>query len=288
MAVGSCLSVLFLALTASSTVRGTRTNAASKAERALDADAAENSDVQFLESADAEPLPAQDGAGADSVDAFTTDLAMKEASERRSVMSQFMKNFARNMRKAVLQDSEGDMPEDEREMMLAQVEGRSPPEDNPDADYMRQQRHAHHRHMLNGGRTVHDQNPEMEQASDAKLEHPVHQPHHHRMMLNHMLNGRRHARHASYERSEDSEEQPADEPVEQSAEQPEQAPSEEPSAPLRAPDGRLVVADALGRRMPMLFSRPGEEQHELPQAKRSATRGVACSFGVLAVLFVFH
>lgn len=296
MAVGSCLSVI-LALTAcTSTVRGTRTNAALKAKRASDA-AADNSDVQFLESADAEPMPAQDGAGADTPDAFEADMAVKAASDRHRMMSQFMQNFARNMRKAVLQDSEGDMPEDEREAMLAQVEGGSPPDDNPDAAYIQQQRrahHAHHRHMLNGGRAVHDHVAEMEprrlEASDEEVQPPVPQPHHHhhRMMLNHMLNGHHHVHQAAYERSEDSEEQPPEQPVEQPAEQPEEAPSEDDSAPLRAPDGRLVVADALGRKMPMLFSRPGEEQQESPQSKHSGTQGVVSSFAVLAVLLMLQ
>merc|ERR1719316_2479012 len=101
-------------------------------------------------------MPAQDGAGADSVaDEFAVDLAAKEAKQRHDVMSQFMNNFARNMRKAVLQDSQGDMPEDERQTMLAQIGGNDPVvDDNPDATYIRQQAHRHRRHMLNGGREV--------------------------------------------------------------------------------------------------------------------------------------
>lgn len=282
------LSVLLLALAAfTSIVRGTRTNAALKAKRSSDADAADNSDVQFLESADAQPLPAQDGAGAELADEFSTDLAMKEASQRHQVMKQFMKNFAMNMRRAVLQDSGGDMPEDERQSMLAQVDSESPPEDNPDAEWMEHERHAHHRHMLNGGRLVPShpavdmERPPMDEEMEQPRLQPTHRHRHHRMMLNHMLNARHQSQRASDESSEDSEEQPA--PVEQQAEE---APAEESSAPLRAPDGRLVVADALGRKMPMLFSRPGEEQPQPP--KRSGTQGVAYSVGVLAFLIALQ
>lgn len=290
MAVGSCLSVI-LALTAcTSTVRGTRTNAALKAQRSSNADASDNSDVQFLDSPDAEPLPAQDGAGADLADQFTADLAVKEAANRHSVMQQFMKNFARNMRRAVLQDSGGDMPEEERQTMLAQVsDGDSSPEaeDNPDAAWMKQQRRAHHRHMLNGGRMVPSHAAEdIEQPSvdEDHMEHPVHRRHHHPMMLNHMLNARHRSELASDENDENSEERPQEQPEQQA----EEAPPEESSAPLRAPDGRLVVADALGRKMPMLFSRPGEEQQQQPKPLRSATQGVAFSVGVLALLIATH
>jgi len=280
------LLVLILALLAfTPNTRGTRTNAAFKAQRSSDADAADNSDVQFLEPADAEPMPAQDGAGADSVaDEFAVDLAAKEAKQRHDVMSQFMNNFARNMRKAVLQDSQGDMPEDERETMLAQmgspVHDPGPQDDNPDATFMRKQRRIHHRHMLNGGRMV----PSWPAEVDEEPKQPVNHAHHRHMMLNHMLNAAHHTHHASYENSEDLEEVPEEQP-QPAEQQAEEVPVQKPSAPLRAPDGRLVVADALGRKMPMLFSRPGEEQ---PQPKHSATQGLAYSFSGLVGLLALQ
>mmetsp|Transcript_102653 Transcript_102653/g.162211 ORF Transcript_102653/g.162211 Transcript_102653/m.162211 type:complete len:301 (-) Transcript_102653:22-924(-) len=48
--------------------------------------------------------------------------AMAQANSQHAVMKQFMKNFARNMRLSVLRDSRGDMPEEERQRLIAKAE----------------------------------------------------------------------------------------------------------------------------------------------------------------------
>lgn len=99
------------------------------------------------------------------MDAFQQDLAMKAAQDRHNIMGQFMHNFAKNMKMAVLSDSEGDMPEDERQRMMAELEGRPPP---PEGEYdsepagvdatgrRHRRRHRPHKRMLNGGRPADD------------------------------------------------------------------------------------------------------------------------------------
>lgn len=55
-------------------------------------------------------------------DAFDADMAIERVRKQHSIMQQFMHNFARNMRYAVLADSKGDMPEDERLAMMRQIQ----------------------------------------------------------------------------------------------------------------------------------------------------------------------
>jgi len=60
-------------------------------------------------------------------------IAHAQRSEKRKhdMISQFMKNFARNMRYSVLEDSEGDMPEEQRQNMMQEINdarGGPPPE----------------------------------------------------------------------------------------------------------------------------------------------------------------
>lgn len=64
------------------------------------------------------------------------ERAERIAAQKHSVMKQFMKRFSQNMRLAVLEDSKGDMPEEERRKMIgdmregqAQLDG--PPADGP-------------------------------------------------------------------------------------------------------------------------------------------------------------
>jgi hypothetical protein len=53
--------------------------------------------------------------------------AMAQANSQHAVMKQFMKNFARNMRLSVLKDSRGDMPEEERQRLIAKAEADAAP-----------------------------------------------------------------------------------------------------------------------------------------------------------------
>lgn len=62
------------------------------------------------------------GAMSGIVGAFKEDLAQRSAADQHTIMKQFMKNFARNMRYSVLSDSEGDMPEDRRLAMMHEIE----------------------------------------------------------------------------------------------------------------------------------------------------------------------
>eukprot|EP00747_Dinoflagellata_sp_TGD_P168282 gnl/TRDRNA2_/TRDRNA2_194295_c0_seq1.p1 gnl/TRDRNA2_/TRDRNA2_194295_c0~~gnl/TRDRNA2_/TRDRNA2_194295_c0_seq1.p1 ORF type:complete len:350 (-),score=97.26 gnl/TRDRNA2_/TRDRNA2_194295_c0_seq1:49-1098(-) len=55
-------------------------------------------------------------------DAFEEEVAMRGARDRHQIMSSFLKNFARNMKMSVLSDSQGDMPEAERQRLLAQMQ----------------------------------------------------------------------------------------------------------------------------------------------------------------------
>lgn len=48
--------------------------------------------------------------------------AMRRANSQHAVMKQFMQNFANNMRLSVLADSKGDMPEEERQRLIAKAE----------------------------------------------------------------------------------------------------------------------------------------------------------------------
>jgi len=65
---------------------------------------------------------------------FERDMVMRRAHDQHTMMSQFMKGFAQNMKMNVLADSQGDMPEDERQGMIAQLEARgaAPPADDGD------------------------------------------------------------------------------------------------------------------------------------------------------------
>lgn len=53
---------------------------------------------------------------------FQRASAERRAKKQHAVMSQFMKKFARNMRLSVLEDSRGDMPEEQRQRLIAQAE----------------------------------------------------------------------------------------------------------------------------------------------------------------------
>merc|ERR1719247_3790837 len=48
--------------------------------------------------------------------------AVRRAHNQHAVMKQFMQNFANNMRLSVLADSKGDMPEAERQRLIAKAE----------------------------------------------------------------------------------------------------------------------------------------------------------------------
>jgi hypothetical protein len=53
---------------------------------------------------------------------FQRQSAIRRAQKQHAVMKDFMKNFANNMRLAVLEDSRGDMPESKRQELMAKAE----------------------------------------------------------------------------------------------------------------------------------------------------------------------
>merc|ERR1719326_1446589 len=59
--------------------------------------------------------------------------AMRRANSQHAVMKQFMRNFANNMRLSVLADSKGDMPEEERQRLIAKAEAERQDESGGDA-----------------------------------------------------------------------------------------------------------------------------------------------------------
>lgn len=109
---------------------------------------------------------------------FERDMVVRRAHDQHSMMSQFMKGFAQNMKMNVLADSEGDMPEEERQTMMAKLEARgaaAPADSDDDMTYFpsapkppvrrrgmprvsfragegRVMRHHSHGRMLNGRR----------------------------------------------------------------------------------------------------------------------------------------
>lgn len=82
---------------------------------------------------DAEPQQAAQGG-----DMFEADMAVKTAHDKHNMMHQFMQNFARNMKYAVLEDSQGDMPEEERQRLMNQLRNKGAnletPGGGPDQD----------------------------------------------------------------------------------------------------------------------------------------------------------
>lgn len=66
--------------------------------------------------------PPSRGLRRQDVQALEEKAAVRRARASHQIMKQFMHNFARNMRYAILADSKGDMPEEERQRMLRQLQ----------------------------------------------------------------------------------------------------------------------------------------------------------------------
>merc|ERR1719316_905123 len=73
-------------------------------------------DTSAVVDAEAEAQQAPQGG-----DMFEADMAVKTAHDKHNMMHQFMRNFAKNMKYAVLEDSQGDMPEAERQRMMNEL-----------------------------------------------------------------------------------------------------------------------------------------------------------------------
>lgn len=99
---------------------------------------------------DASAVMPQGGGGLDSVlGAVQAEAQLKSAEESHAMIHQFMHNFATNMRYAVLEDSKGDIPEEERQRLMHKIEAErgGPPMQLADDPAIR--RRPHHAHMLN-------------------------------------------------------------------------------------------------------------------------------------------
>lgn len=248
-----CLLSLVLCCGAAASRTGTGAHAMKKD---MDED---NTDVQFLEPADDGPSMddqsgSSSGGGGDgaSTDAMLVQMRLKAAQDRAKMMKQFMNNFARNMRRSVLQDSEGDMPEDQRLKMLQEVGGQpqvAEEDQDPSEAYIRERRANHHRHMLNGGGGHHSHHG------------------HHRMMLNARRVQSRDA-DASESRDTATESRNADEDTAAATQAELQnlgggrsSSAESDSDSDDVPHdrhGHEIVADELGRKMPLLFGGPAQ------------------------------
>eukprot|EP00927_Polykrikos_kofoidii_P079683 TRINITY_DN76482_c0_g1_i1.p1 TRINITY_DN76482_c0_g1~~TRINITY_DN76482_c0_g1_i1.p1 ORF type:complete len:394 (-),score=59.58 TRINITY_DN76482_c0_g1_i1:123-1304(-) len=64
-----------------------------------------------------------------SADAFDQEVVARRAASQHEVMKQFMHNFARNLKYAVLADSKGDLPEAERQRLMHEIRPDSAPVD---------------------------------------------------------------------------------------------------------------------------------------------------------------
>lgn len=64
-----------------------------------------------------------------SADAFDQEVVARRAASQHEVMTQFMHNFARNLKYAVLADSKGDLPEAERQRLMHEIRPDSAPVD---------------------------------------------------------------------------------------------------------------------------------------------------------------
>merc|ERR1719491_431757 len=65
---------------------------------------------------------------------FQRRAVQRRAHSQHAVMQQFMKKFARNMRVSVLEDSKGDMPEEQRQRLIAQAEAQQQAEAQKQAE----------------------------------------------------------------------------------------------------------------------------------------------------------
>lgn len=117
--------------------------------------------------------------------------AVHRAHSQHAVMKQFMSNFANNMRLSVLADSQGDMPEEQRQKLIAQAEASKqrnsgedeggPPQEASDdqetAPPPQPQRQASHRgRMLNMAEARHRQQQRLQQ--ERMQQERMHRPHH--------------------------------------------------------------------------------------------------------------
>jgi len=249
------------------------------------------------------PAPGPGDGGGDS---FEAQVAVKAAGDRHTVMKQFMHNFAQNMRFAVLEDSGGDMPEEERQRMMnaihpgsggdggapggggdggppsdaddvspvaggggaGMVNQGSPPEDQtaPPMEEEAPRPRHHHRRMLNGGDAP-DAAPAVSQ-----LQHHHRHGHHHRM-----LNGG-----GGGEEAQGEPEMPQQAPLQPADDDVSPVPGgEETAAPVRGAGlEHLKVRDEMGRTMPLLFG------GEPPAATKSAAQGHMVLLSIAGILSV--
>jgi len=127
--------------------------------------------------------------------AMAREEAERSARRNHGIVSRFMQDFAKNMKYAVLADSQGDMPEEERLRQMREIERSQPPEEheqllraigaNPEAQERRQPRSVVEEGKEGGVRHQTLREPVGEVFEEALI--PPHARHvHHRLR---MLNG---------------------------------------------------------------------------------------------------
>lgn len=144
------------------------------------------------EGASAMAPPAPNGRLSDRAIRAIVNARVHEARVQHTVMKQFMKEFSRNLKLSVLEDSKGDMPESERLAAIAALkQGKELPAFKPDAKPKAEAaahghhhpHHGHHHHqhvqMLNAGHRHHQASPaaaspeEIAPAGDAMPPQPL-------------------------------------------------------------------------------------------------------------------
>lgn len=177
-AVAACLVALVLVPICSGTGTGVKAKAKAKAKTKDPWDAPDGGSEE-LEAAPAGAMESEMSPDdqANMIQQVVARSATRRAHSQHAVMSQFMSNFANNMRLSVLADSKGDMPEEERQRLIAKAEsqkaansgdpfadgggggagvGAPPPEEAEPEEDMPPPPPRHHR-MLNMAATRHRQ-----------------------------------------------------------------------------------------------------------------------------------
>lgn len=119
----TCLTALALIPFGQGTGAGVKAKAKAKAKDPWDVPDASEELEPPGGSPNGDGLSPEDQAGI--IAQFQARSAAHRAQKQHAVMKQFMKNFARNMRLSVLADSRGDMPEEERQRLIAKAEAES-------------------------------------------------------------------------------------------------------------------------------------------------------------------
>merc|ERR1740117_141252 len=194
-----------------------------------------------------EPAAAPQEAGPGG-DAFEEDAAARSQNTGHAVMQQFLHNFQRNMKYAVLEDSKGDLPEAERQRMLQELQPAG--EEVGDAQI---------EDAFPGARQQSSETPVPKKRKHALL-HKHHRRHAHRGAR--MLNAPP-TRSVGHTLVDDDKREDAE---------------QDGSIAQRSKERVTIVRDAMGRPMPLMFG----AQPQVP-LHSSASRGAPLFIGLMVM-----